>query len=46
MAIEKGKQENLLLYQFLRDPLTRRFGKAWYQELLDTVSQLKEQGYL
>ena len=46
MAIEKGKQENLLLYQFLRDPLTRRFGKAWYQELLDTVSQLKDQGYL
>ncbi len=46
MAIAKGIQKNLYLYQFLRDPLIRRFGEAWYQELLDTVSQLKEQGYL
>ena len=46
MAIAKGIQENLLLYQFLRDPLIRRFGEAWYQELLDTVDQLKQQGYL
>jgi hypothetical protein len=46
MAIAKGIQENLYLYQFLRDPLIRRFGDAWYQELLDTVRQLKEQGYL
>ena len=46
MAIAKGIQENLYLYQFLRDPLIRRFGETWYQELLDTVSQLKEQGYL
>ena len=46
MAIAKGIQENLYLYQFLRDPLIRRFGEAWYEELLDTVSQLKEQGYL
>ena len=46
MAIAKGIQENLYLYQFLRDPLIRRFGEAWYQELLDTVSELKEQGYL
>ena len=46
MAIAKGIQENLLLYQFLRDPLIRRFGEAWYQELLDTVDLLKQQGYL
>ncbi len=46
MAIAKGIQENLYLYQFLRDPLICRFGDAWYQELLDTVRQLKEQGYL
>ena len=46
MAIAKGIQENLRLYQFLRDPLIRRFGEAWYQELLDMVDELKKQGYL
>ena len=46
MAIAKGMQENLYLYQFLRDPLIRRFGEDWYQELLDTVKELKAQGYL
>ena len=46
MAIAKGEQENLPLYKFLRDPLIRRFGEAWYQELLDTVSELSRQGYL
>ena len=46
MAIAKGIQENLYLYQFLRDPLIRRFGEDWYQELLDTVKELKAQGYL
>lgn len=46
MAIAKGEQENLPLYKFLRDPLIRRFGKAWYQELLETVSELSRQGYL
>ena len=46
MAVAKGIQENLRLYQFLKDPLIRRFGEAWYQELLDTVDELKRQGYL
>ena len=46
MAIAKGEQENLPLYKFLRAPLIRRFGEAWYQELLDTVSELSRQGYL
>ena len=45
-AVEKGKALNLPLYQFLKDPLIRRFGEAWYQELLDTIKELKAQGYL
>ena len=45
-AIVKGNEENVYLYQFLRDPLIRRFGEGWYQELLDTVKELKAQGYL
>ena len=46
MAIAKGIQEDLRLYQFLREPLIRRFGEAWYQELLDVVAELKQQEYL
>ncbi|MBP5777750.1 MAG: DUF3109 family protein [Prevotella sp.] len=45
-AIEKGKALDLPLYQFLKDPLIRRFGEDWYAELLDTVRELKAQGYL
>ena len=45
-AIVKGNEKNVYLYQFLKDPLIRRFGKEWYQELLDTVKELKAQGYL
>ena len=46
MAVVKGEQENSLLYQFLRGPLVRRFGEEWYDELLNTVKELKAQGYL
>ena len=45
-AIEKGKALGLPLYQFLRDPLVRRFGEAWYQELCDVADELRSQGYL
>ena len=41
-AIEKGKALNLPLYQFLKDPLIRRFGEAWYQELLEVTKFLQE----
>lgn len=45
-AIKKGQELGLPLYQFLKEPLIRRFGEDWYQELLDTVKELKAQGYL
>ena len=45
-AVEKGKTLDLPLYQFLKDPLIRRFGEDWYAELLDTIRELKAQGYL
>lgn len=32
-AIVKGKKEGIRLYQFLKDPLIRRFGEDWYAEL-------------
>ena len=43
---DKGKALNLPVYQFLKAPLVRRFGEAWYQELCDVSSELKQQGYL
>ena len=32
-AVRKGEELQLPLYRFLRDPLIRRFGEAWYAEL-------------
>ena len=39
-AIEKGKALGLPVYQFLKEPLIRRFGETWYQELCDVANQL------
>jgi hypothetical protein len=30
----------------LKNPLIKRFGEAWYDELTEMVNQLREQGYL
>ena len=45
-AREKGKALHLPVYQFLKEPLIRRFGEAWYQELCDVADDLRRQGYL
>jgi len=39
-AREKGKALNLPVYKFLKEPLVRRFGEAWYQELCDVADEL------
>ncbi len=39
-AREKGKALNLPVYKFLKEPLTRRFGAAWYQELCEVAEAL------
>ena len=45
-AVLLGKKENLPLYQFLKEPLIRKFGEAWYHELEEAAEELKKQGYL
>ena len=45
-AVEKGRRLNLRVYEFLREPLVRRFGQQWYDELCQLVSDLREQGFL
>ena len=43
-AVTKGKQLHLPLYQFLKEPLIRRFGEEWYEALCICARQLQEQG--
>lgn len=45
-AVKKGEELNLHVYEFLKDPLIRRFGKEWYDELLELAEQLKKEGYI
>ena len=37
-AVEKGKALGLPVYKFLKEPLIRRFGEAWYEELCEVAS--------
>ena len=39
-AVRKGREEQVPVYQFLREPLIRRFGEAWYQELCEVAEML------
>ena len=42
-ARQLGKKKHIPLYQFLREPLIRRFGEAWYAELELTANEWKKQ---
>lgn len=39
-AVKKGRAEGTPIYKFLREPLVRRFGQAWYDELCDVADKL------
>lgn len=45
-ARKKGRELGLRVYQFLREPLIRRFGQAWYDELLTVADEIKKQNLL
>ena len=38
-AVKKGNALHLRVYQFLKEPLIRRFGEAWYQELCNVAKE-------
>lgn len=38
----KGRALQLPVYRFLREPLIRRFGRQWYDELEATVAELRK----
>ena len=40
-AVKKGQSLNMPVYQFLKEPLTRRFGVEWYAELCSVADELQ-----
>ncbi len=45
-AVAKGHELDMPLYVFLKEPLIRRFGAKWYDELCGIAKQLQEQDLL
>lgn len=45
-AVLRGEKDGIPLYKYLKEPLIRRFGQQWYDELDFTVEELKRQGIL
>ena len=43
-AVKKGKELDLPVYKFLKEPLTRRFGAAWYEALEEAGEEILKEG--
>ena len=41
-AVTFGKKEGVAIYQFLKEPLIRRFGELWYNELCLAVEEYQK----
>lgn len=41
-AIKLGNKENVKIYQFLKEPLIRRFGEEWYNEVCIAADYYKD----
>lgn len=41
-AVKKGRELGLPIYRFLEGPLTRRFGKEWYDSLCEVAKHIGE----
>lgn len=41
-AVAKGRELNLKVYRFLKEPLIRRFGEEWYTELCAVAEQMEQ----
>lgn len=41
-AYKKGRELNLPVYRFLREPLVRRFGEEWYRELEQVAEEFQK----
>ncbi len=45
-AVLLGEQLDVRVYEFLKEPLIRKFGEEWYHELEDAVAELKKRNYI
>ena len=43
-AVKKGKELDLPVYKFLKEPLTRRFGAAWHEALEEAAEEILKEG--
>jgi len=41
-AVTLGRKEGVRIYQFLKEPLIRKFGEAWYNELCIAADEYKK----
>lgn len=41
-AVVLGNEKGLKIYQFLKEPLIRKFGQVWYDELCSAVEEYKK----
>lgn len=41
-AVAEGRAAGMPLYRYLEEPLVRKFGREWYDELLYQIEQFKE----
>ena len=39
-AVRRGRELHLPVYKFLKEPLVKRFGQTWYDELEEVATQL------
>lgn len=44
-AVVKGRELGMPVYRFLAEPLRRRFGNEWYDELCELADQLRAEGF-
>lgn len=42
-AVKEGERQGVPLYKYLREPLVRRFGRAWYDELVSVCDNYLSQ---
>lgn len=42
-AVANGKEHDIPVYKFLKEPLIKRFGEEWYQGLCTAAEELKKQ---
>ena len=41
-AVALGHERQIKVYQYLREPLVRRFGEAWYKDLCDAAEEVEK----